>query len=80
MNIYKVPNLIISPKRKVYRRCVCVCVGGGGLGMVRDVNSDVGVATGVDVDTCVGLGMVRDVDLGVEVGVATGVDMATFVG
>ena len=48
--------------------------------MVRDVNSDVGVATGVDVDTCVGLGMVRDVDLGVEVGVATGVDMATFVG
>ena len=31
MNIYKAPNLIISPKRKVYRRCV-----GGGRGALND--------------------------------------------
>ena len=30
MNIYKAPNLIISPKRKVYRR------GGGGAGALND--------------------------------------------
>ena len=30
MNIYKVANLIISPKRKVYRK------GGGGLGALND--------------------------------------------
>ena len=29
MNIYKAPNLIISPKRKVYRR-------GGGAGALND--------------------------------------------
>ena len=33
MNIYKAPNLIISPKRKVYRRCVW---GGGEGGALND--------------------------------------------
>ena len=31
MNIYKAPNLLISPKRKVYRRG-----GGGGAGSLND--------------------------------------------
>ena len=40
----------------------------------------VGVVTGVDVATCVGLGMVGDVDWGVGLGVATGVNVDTCVG
>ena len=38
MNIYKAPNLIISPKRKVYRR-------GGGAGALNDESIDTHIQT-----------------------------------